>query len=859
MERFLLAWIQAVIVYRRHVVAALLALTVLAAWQASHLEINSSPYVVDVSHPVRQAQAAAGEHFSAMGEQALVVLERREGDIFNTATIARIDALSRAFARLSLGNPSDLAWVKSICGQSGYAQVCASGWSNGLGRDDRTWLKSLHATLAKEGRDRDARRLEDLMVRLFPVVKVRSLTTVEDLYIANQDTFMTEPLITDIHVSASGLAALRERALQNDLYRGLLLSRDARATTIQVELSITGDDTANMLQAYQAINRVIAATPGAEKVYLGGVPVINSEIAQVMESDNKTFLPFVVLTICFMLYLSFRQLQGMVLPLLVAIITLVWTLGIMAVLGIRQNIVTTMLPIFIMAISVSDAIHYLSNYYLAARHQVREKAVMSAFRELILALLMTSLTTIAGFLSLAYTDIISVREFGLLVALGVFLAFVVTVLLFPAVLPMLPVRDYPVGKASGYSRWIHLPVRRPRSVLLGSALLACGLLMLAMSLRVDNHSSAGFGEDSRFRHDDAAINRVMGGTFPVNFLLASTDENAFRRPDTLQALERIQERLERFESVGYSVSPVDFVKRIHQVLRNEPAALPSPLTPNVISQYYFLYENSNGQDLRTVLDESGRRARLAVLFHTDQASEFKRVIDETLIYARTVLPADVSITAAGYGAEIVVATDSVVNGQISSIAISAVLIAVMLAAMYRSVVVGLLAMVPLVFTLLANFAVMAASRTPLDIGTALIAGITFGIGIDYAIHFISALKRHRQQSPLSEEGLVAALTRTLDEVTRPVLVNSLALAMGFILLALSDFAPIRQTGYFVAMTMVLSALSVLVILPALIRVLRPCAIENSAIENSAIENSAIENSVNSNAEAAASDISLENS
>lgn len=849
MERILLTWIQAVITWRRQVVAALIVLTVLAAWQASHLEINSSPYVVDISHPVRQAQAVAGKQFSAMGEQAMVVLERSEGDVFNPGTIARIDALTRAFARLSLGDPSDVAWVTSVCAQPGNAEVCAEGLRNGLGRDDRTWLKALHETLAKAGRDRDVRHLDDLMVRLFPVVKVRSLTTVEDLYIANQDTFMTEPLIADIHVSAPELAVLRERALQNQLYRGLLLSEDAHATTIQVELSITGDDTANMLRVYQAINRVIATTPGAEKVYVGGVPVINSEIAQVMDSDNKTFLPFVVLIICGMLYISFRQLQGMVLPLLVAIITLLWTLGIMSALGIRQNIVTTMLPIFIMAISVSDAIHYLSNYYLAARHQMREVAVMSAFKELILALLMTSLTTIAGFLSLAYTDIISVREFGLLVALGVFIAFVVTLLLFPSVLPMLPVRDYPVAKDSGFARWMHLPVRRPRAVLLGAGLLACGLIVLAMSLRVDNHSSAGFGEDSRFRHDDAAINRVMGGTFPVNFLLASTDENAFRRPDTLQAIERIQERLKRFESVGYSVSPVDFVKRIHQVLRNEPAALPSPLTSDVISQYYFLYENSNGQDLHTVLDESGRRARLAVLFHTDQASEFKRVIEEILSFAKAELPRDISITAAGYGAEIVVATDSVVNGQVSSIAISAILIAVMLTVMYRSVVVGLMAMVPLVFTLLANFAAMAASHTPLDIGTALIAGIAFGIGIDYAIHFISALKRHRQQFHSSRDGLENALSRTLDEISRPVLVNSIALAMGFILLALSDFAPIRQTGYFVAMTMVLSALSVLVILPALILVLRPHTIENMAIEKS----------VASTREDSSSDISMENS
>lgn len=823
MERVLLAWVAWVLEWRRTVLGLMLVATVVAGWQASRLQVNSSPYVVDVSHPVRQAQAYAGTRFSAMGEQALVVLESPGGNVFTADTVHRVAALTRAFEQLSLGVGDDEGWVRSLCQSPGYDSICTSGLANGLGADDRTWLPLLSARLAQDGRPDDVARLDDLRLRLFPVIKVRSLTTVEDLYAENQDMFMAEPLVANVDASADELAALKQRALDNPLYRGLLLAPDARATSIQVELAITGDDTINMRKAYAAIEAAIAQHPGPEAVYLGGVPVINTEIARVMDEDNRTFLPLVIVMICLMLYLSFRRWQGLVLPLAVAVITLVWTLGIMAALGIRQNVVTTMLPIFIMAISVSDAIHYLSNYYGALAGRTADKAVMSAFRDLALPLFMTSVTTMIGFLSLAWTDIVSVREFGLLVALGVLLAFVVTLLLFPAVLPAWRAAAVPVRESRPSSAGL-VAVRQPRRVLATAGALLVLMLAGMLALQVDNHSSAGFSEDSRFRQDDAAINRLLGGTFPVNLLLTSSEDDLLSSPETLQAIEHIQARLATHASVGYSVSPADFLKRIHQVLRSEPAALPQPLTRDIVAQYYFLYENSNGQDLRTVLDETGRHARIAVLFHTDRASEFRRVIDDVTTYAATVLPAGVKMQATGYGAEIVVATDAVVVGQVTSIALSIVLIGLVMIVLYRSLWLGLLALVPLVFTLVANFALMAATGTVLDIGTALIAGITFGIGIDYAIHFLSALRRHLSLLGGTREVLMTALQQALSEMTRPVLINSVALAGGFILLALSGFAPIRQTGYFVALTMILASASVLLILPALVAVFKPSAL-----------------------------------
>jgi len=168
------------------------------------------------------------------------------------------------------------------------------------------------------------------------------------------------------------------------------------------------------------------------------------------------------------------------------------------------------------------------------------------------------------------------------------------------------------------------------------------------------------------------------------------------------------------------------------------------------------------------------------------------------------------VRVSGYGEVLVATTDAVVWGQVNSILSSPALIVLMVMAMFHSVRLGFVALLPLLFTLVGISALMALSGTDLDIGTSIIAAISFGIGIDYAIHVIAAM---RHSPGTAQQATQYALRHT----GKPILINTLALGLGFLVLCLSGYQSLVNLGIFISLTMLFAALFALLVLPVFVR------------------------------------------
>jgi uncharacterized protein len=807
----------------------LLLVTVVALGAAGQLQINSTPYMIDNSHPSRVADHDTKRLFSNSGEQAFVAIDNPEGNVFNAQSLATVLELSRAFERMLLISDADSQRLNALAA----AEVLTTPQVNALLQDGLTPqdIPVLQRLAQQEGLSvPDKAWLENLAVRLRPVKRVRSLARMEHIE-AFTGGLDVRPLMKTLPQTDAERQALREAVLANPMFINGLVSPKGNATTIQVEFNIAEDDSPAMLLAYGEISRIIndiSAREGfSDRVYLSGPPMIAAQTATSMEQDNQTLLPGVLLVIIIVLLLSFGRLQGVVAPLLIAVISLFWTLGAMAAFGVKQNIVTSMLPVFIIAIAVCDAIHFLSTYYRLLPDNpdraARTQAASDALRKLFWPMLVTSVTTMAGFFALSWTEVIFIREFGIFVGLGVMFAWIVTMLFLPALVILwkaprprfgLLVSDLIsrfmglLGRVAGHGKTVVLAVL---------ALMVIGLVYTQQNLTVDNQVIGYFEPDSRIRQDDAAINANFGGSTVVSFLLESKEVDAFKQPQVMLAVEKLQQQLNNDPLVGFTVSPVNFIERMHQVLSagegetSGSAAdyrLPSDLTQPMLAQYYLLYENANGQDLFDVVDRRFSNGRILTVLHSDRSSEVGAVIERVMDEARNVLPAGVSIRAAGYGEILVSTTDAVVGGQIQSLLLAVVLIALMVVAILRSLRLGLLALLPLLFTLVGVFTLMALTGTALDIGTSIIAAISFGIGIDYAIHTIAALRLSKGQD---QAELVA---NALQYCGKPILINTLALGFGFLVLTLSGYQALVNLGYFISLTMLFSALFALLVLPA---------------------------------------------
>lgn len=803
----------------------LLLISALAVVSAGRLEINSTPYMIDKSHPSRVADSDTKRLFSNTGEQAFVALENPRGNIFNPKSLALVAELTRAFQAIDLVQPADTSKLEAWRGGDAHLDAeIAAILADGLEPADQPRLAALKERLLAAGQLTHTEQawLDSLYTRLVPIRKVRSLVTIENM-LTLDGALDVHPLMPRVPSDQAGLDALRAEAMGNPLFLDSLVSRDGSATTIQVEFNIAQDDSPAMLQAYQAIVAITDQVKSDDRIYLSGPPMIAAQTASNMEQDNQTLLPAVLLVILLVLFVSFGRLQGVVAPLLIAIFSLIWTLGLMAACDVKQNIITSMMPVFIISIAVCDAIHFLADYYrnLPSNpdRQARIDTAFSVMQQLFWPMFVTCMTTLVGFFSLVWTDVTFIREFGIFTGVGIFFAWLITIAFLPAIVILW--KAEPPRRGLLVSDRLDRMIARFGHFARYGKKLALGMLVLivlcswyvAENLTVDNQVIGYFEEDSRIRQDDAAINAKFGGTTPISVMIESQQVDAFKDPALIQAVARIQAHLRERSEVGFTYSVADFVKRLHQVTQDSFAAeqyrLPDDISGPLLAQYFLLYENANGRDLFDVVDRRFQSGRVLAILHTDRSSEVGAVQQDVLAFAQQVLPAGMTVRVSGYGEVLVATTDAVVWGQINSILSSPALIVLMVMLMFLSVRLGFVAMLPLLFTLVGISGLMALTGTDLDIGTSIIAAITFGIGIDYAIHVIAAM-RHSQGTP--QEATQYALRHT----GKPILINTLALGLGFLVLCLSGYEALVNLGFFIALTMLFSALFALLVLPVFV-------------------------------------------
>lgn len=808
-------------------ILAFLVITLFALGSAGKLQINATPYMIGKEHPSRVADDKVKGLFTNAGEQAFIAVVNKEGDVFNSKSLALVSTLTQAFKSMTLTTDIDTARLLELKSELPHESDAIDNIiKDGLTITDAYALSNLVARIDQQSEAfvNHGEWLQTLAVRINPVRKVRSLVTLENIT-STEDGIDIHPLMDTPVSNTVDIQSLKKEVFQNPLFLNSLISEDARATSIQLEFNIAEDDSPSMLLAYQAINTIIANTDlGANSLHLSGPPMIASETASNMEKDNQTLLPGVLLVILVVLLISFGRIQGMVIPLIIAILSLIWTLAVMSAMGVKQNIITSMLPVFIIAIAVCDAIHFLSDYYRhlpdnATRKQ-RSKAAASAITQLFWPMLVTTITTAIGFMSLAWTEVTFIQEFGFFVGIGVIIAWVITIFFLPTILVLWKSKPPKIGLLAStrldnlMQKFSSVAKVAKHAVVVTLCLIVGSAWYISNNLNVDNQVIGYFEESSQIRVDDRALNEHFGGTTPISILIETGKVDAFQEAQYVAALDAIEARLREHEIVGFTYGLPDFIKRLNQTLNNtmtaEAYTLPDALSTELLGQYFLLYENGNGRDLFDVVDRRYQNSRIVTILHTDRSSEVSKVIDDVMLYSASVLPQGSSIKVSGYGEILVATTNAVVWGQVSSLVLAGILIMLVVLLIFRSPSIAVLVPLPLILTLLGVFAIMAAAGVDLDIGTSIIAAISFGIGIDYSIHIISALKASKSTTRLEQ------IRDALKLCGKPILINTLALGAGFLVLTLSGYQALINLGYFISITMCLSAIFSLLVLPAIV-------------------------------------------
>lgn len=568
-----------------------------------------------------------------------------------------------------------------------------------------------------------------------------------------------------------------------------------------------------------------------DEIYLAGRPVIEVSSGMSAIKDMRVMIPMLLTAIALTLFVIFRSARGVVLPLFVMGAAIVWTMGIMALLNVPLYTISTMLPVILVAVSIGDSVHLLSHYYdrvVHDAHRPGSEIVSEVMGGLGPPLVTTSITTAVGFLSLLFAEMPPFIVFGLFTVLGIFLSWLLTVTFIPAVLTLLR------PKVSGYlakrrALRVYSEQNRLTKLLVGAGTLlherrrGAALVLIAMAvlagvgaskLYVDSSWMSDFRQDSDLAVANRIFNDKFDGTIFMNVVVEGDKKDIFKSPELLHHIAALQKYVDHLPNVGGSRSIVDYIKNMNKTLHagnSEFDAIPDSAAQ--IGEYLFLFSISGRpQQLDEMVDYDYRQGLITFAIKTDHTRALRDIIDKTRLYIdKEFAGQNVKLHFAGSANNSYVWADLLIGSQTLSILLSKIAILLIAVIMFKSLRLGVITVMPLIFSTLLIAGVAGFLGIPLDVSTALAAGVAIGVGVDYAVHYIY---RYREELARSGDNLLATQA-TMRSVGRTIVLNAMVVIIGFSVLFMSQFPPHVKLGYFVVAYMAVSCLAALIILPVM--------------------------------------------
>jgi predicted RND superfamily exporter protein len=509
-------------------------------------------------------------------------------------------------------------------------------------------------------------------------------------------------------------------------------------------------------------------------------------------------------------------------------VSLIWMSGMMGLTGQPVFVTTLVLPVILIAVGVSDDVYALGHYFNEAEHakdSTAEETIVAAFSSAARPVGMTAVSTVVGLLSMAAVSLNPLRVFGVFGSVAIVFSTLFTFSLLPAMLALLKPNirwkgntTVAVGGRPAASALRMLTGHAsPRRVAICALLVAVCAIIATTRLRVDDSWIRNLPSNSDIVRGDRFFNEKMAGTTALELMVDATRSGWFNSREGIAALGSLEWTLARLPHVGAVNCLFNDVVRTNASLigLNYSAyrtALRSgrlPLTTDDVDRAFTALSPTR---LRERVDDDHRWTRVTVFIRDADYSRIDNVLQA----------AERETSVQGLGQKIIPFGDGwisyltvrlLVEGQVSSIALALLTDLILISLLLRSVRMGLIAVLPVAFSLLLVLAALAVAGTPLGIANSMFAGIALGIGLDFAIHLTTAYReRLRQGMPAGE-----ALRKTLELTGPAICVSAASITAGFSVLMLSELSPNVQLGVMICMCLLTCAVTTLLLIPSLLR------------------------------------------
>ena len=545
-----------------------------------------------------------------------------------------------------------------------------------------------------------------------------------------------------------------------------------------------------------------------------GLPVVRNTYVDYMIQDNIKFIPPVALILVISLALLFRNWVFVVLPLVTVLITAIWILGMMSITGKGLNVMTYMVPTLLFIIGVSDSIHFLSrlNIYLDKDINIKE-ALKLSMNDMGVALFLTSLTTAIGFLALLYSSIAIVQEFGIFIASGVFIAYVLTLTFIPSMIMILKSaltsngNDKEISRIKLLKGFSSLVKRKPKQVIFISILLTSIFLVGASKVTTGSSLLSDLHPKSSLYIDLKNVEHWFGGILPMEIIIEKDDAIDLPMHNTviMGHIKKFQVQLNRMfpESNWISIQRV-----LEEVLHEIDPDEKFPPDQETLDQINMITQDQT----QNLINFDENKIRISGMLPDLSSDELDEARDSIMSYTKKNFPDWLSVVITGTMPVALNTNDYLILDLFSGFGLAFIFISIIMGLLFLSFRVGLISMLPNLIPIVFAAGYLGFMGIPIRPPIAITFSICLGIAVDDSLHFLFRFWQEKKKN----SDMEIAISNTIETTGLAMLTSTIVLVSGFMVITVSNFIPTSQFGIISAITLTVAFITDVTLLPALL-------------------------------------------
>ncbi len=755
----------------------------------------------------------------------------------------------------------DTSWEGMLHKDDPY-RVAYNQFRDQFGRDEIIIIAVESSNIFEENFLKKLKSLHETLESKVPYLEeVRSLVNARNT-LGKDDTLYVDDLLKDWPDKKIDLKTLETQVMNNPVYLNNIISEDGNVTALIIETQavISEDnneddilddfeDTGTSTETLEKSNRtqhyfsekenkeVVSAVENIIEQYTGddfpisytGGPIIELAMNRTVLEDLKLYIIITYITIIFFLYALFRRIAGIVLPLIVVFASLLCTMGILGASGVPITQMTAVLPSILSAVGTADAVHILAIFFRQFKKGTsKEEAISYSLSHSGPAVVMTSLTTAAGFMSFAFSELSTTSQMGLFAAIGVIIALIFTVVLLPALLAIIPLKHKPPGSQDKNIKRMDsfliahadFATNHPFKITIVSLMMLIVFTGCLFLLRFSIDVLEQLPEKKDAKKDAIFIAHALKGSLPIEVIIETGKENGIHDPDILKRIEHFSREIEKIHTpdifVGKVFSITDIVKETNQALNgNDHAFYNIPEDKSMIAQELLLFENSGSDDLEKVVDSQFSKARITIKLPYVDIVDIYRFVTDINGRLEKQFSGKADFTITGMGSLMGRTLTASLHSMTRSYIIVFFVISIMMVVLVGSLKYGLVSMFPNVLPIIIVMGAMGALGLPLDLNALMMGSIAIGLVVDDTMHFMYNFRKYYNLTG----NVQTSVRETLLGTGRAMLITTIVLSSSFYVIVCGQLRTTVIFGCATGTVIALALLSDFVFAPALMKII----------------------------------------